>query len=85
MPERKLGVILEELHAALADAQDLDDSVREDLRGTAVEIQTALDGESAIEPQLTGVRERIERFETDHPRLTEAVRRLVDQLSEMGI
>ena len=35
--------------------------------------------------QFSLVRERIERFEGAHPRLTDVVRRLVDQLSEMGI
>jgi hypothetical protein len=79
----RLRGILGELHQVLESADDLDDSSREALRGTVDEIQSALDAEGV--PQLSGLRERIERFEGSHPRLTEVVRRIVDQLSEMGI
>ncbi len=79
----RLRGILGELHQVLESAEDLDDSSRDALRGTVDEIQSALDSEGVS--QLSGLRERIERFEGSHPRLTEVVRRIVDQLSEMGI
>lgn len=79
----RLRGILGELHQVLESAEDLDDSSRDALRGTVDEIQSALDAEGVL--QLSGVRARIERFEGSHPRLTEVVRRIVDQLSEMGI
>ena len=83
--DRKLAEVLEQLHDLLASAKDLDSDAREALRDAAGEIQTALDAGDSAGSQLDGLRERVERFEGDHPRLTEAVRRLVDQLSEMGI
>lgn len=78
----RLRGILGELHQVLESAEDLDDSSRDALRGAVDEIQSALDADAS---QLAGLRERIERFEGSHPRLTEVVRRIVDQLSEMGI
>lgn len=79
----RLRGILGELHQVLESAEDLDDSSRDALRGAVDEIQSALDADG--DSQLAGLRERIEHFEGSHPRLTEVVRRIVDQLSEMGI
>ncbi len=83
--DRRLTAVLEELRELLEGADDLDASAREALGGAAAEIQSALDSDEETGSQLSALRERIERFEGDHPRLTEVVRRLVDQLSEMGI
>jgi uncharacterized protein (UPF0335 family) len=81
---KKLAALVEDLHRLLESARDLDDEAREALRAAATEIQEALERGSAAS-QIDALRARIERFEGEHPRLTEAVRRLVDQLSEMGI
>ena len=81
----KLATVLDELHELLESAEDLDAPARDALRGAASEIQAALESDAGARSQLDALRARIERFEGDHPRLTEAVRRLVDQLSEMGI
>jgi predicted nuclease with TOPRIM domain len=82
---KRLAAILEELHRVLESARDLDDEAREALRAAAADIRQALDEGSGAASQLDALRTRIERFEGEHPRLTEAVRRLVDQLAEMGI
>ena len=79
----RLRGILGELHQILESTEDLEESSRAALRGAVAEIQGALDAGGT--PQLVGVRERIEHFEGSHPRLTEVVRRIVDQLAEMGI
>ncbi|MCZ6782480.1 MAG: DUF4404 family protein [Proteobacteria bacterium] len=91
MPESRLRRILAELHEGLEAADDLDDGARDALRGAADEIWNALD-KGAPETDGTlgrSVSERMSkavgRFEGSHPRLTEAVRRVVDQLAEMGI
>ncbi len=81
----RLRGILGELHQVLESVEDLDDSSQDALRGAVDEIQSALDLDADGASQLAGLRERIERFEGSHPRLTEVVRRIVDQLSEMGI
>ena len=88
MPERSVSTVLDELHELLERAEDLDAGDRDALRTAATEIRSAvdrgLDGEQDS-GQLAGLRSRIERFETSHPTLTETLRRLIDQLSEMGI
>ena len=88
MPERSLSAILDELHELLEGADDLDAEARDALRDAATEIRSAVDqglDRQEESGQLAGLRARIERFETSHPTLTETLRRLVDQLSEMGI
>jgi len=86
MPERSLRRILEELREQLDGAKELDEESRHALRETASEIESALDSSDfSLGSQLEALRERIERFGSSHPRITETVRRLVDQLSEMGI
>ncbi len=91
MPESRLRRILAELHKGLESADDLDDGARQALRGAADQIQSALDKGA---PEADGTLGRavsarmskaVSRFEGLHPRLTEAVRRVVDQLAEMGI
>ena len=79
---RKVTALLDELHQVLESAEDLDDASRDALRAAAGEIQATLDDEGS---SLDLLRERLERFEESHPTLTEAVRRVVDQLAEMGI
>jgi len=73
--------LVRELHQLLESADDLDNGSRDALRNAADEIEETLEGETTLD----ALRERIERFEGSHPRLTEAVRRVVDQLAEMGI
>ena len=85
MPERALRKILNELHASLEDASDLDADARAALRSTADEILAALEGSQRDGSLGARLSDSLERFEGGHPRLTEALRRLVDQLAEMGI
>jgi hypothetical protein len=77
----RVTALVQELHQVLESADDLDDSSKNALRSAAGEIEETLEGDST----LGAIRDRIERFEESHPTLTEAVRRVVDQLAEMGI
>lgn len=77
----RVAALVRELHQVLESAHDLDDQSREALREAADEIDETLEGDSTLD----ALRERLARFEGSHPTLTEAVRRLVDQLSDMGI
>ena len=84
----RLTRIIRELHQVLESADDLDKPARDSLRSVAREIEDALDsegGHAAAAGPVEDLRDRIERFEASHPTLTEAVRRLVDQLAEIGI
>ena len=88
MSQRSLRAILDELHERLERSSDLDPASQDALREAARDIRAALDDEPDADP-WNALRDRIaralERFEGEHPRLTDTVRRLVDQLSEMGI
>ena len=79
--QARVSALLKELHQVLASADDLDDSSKEALLDAAEQIEETLEGETTLD----ALRERIARFEGSHPTLTEAVRRVVDQLSDMGI
>ena len=85
MPERKLTKIVEELTDRLDGVEDVDAESRDALLEAASRIQNALASDEPTGSLLTGLRERLERFEGEHPTITETVRRLVDQLAEMGI
>ena len=86
MPERSLRKILAELSELLEEPEELDEESREALRTAASEIESAIESKDfSLGSQLEVLREWIGRFESTHPRITEAVRRLVDQLAEMGI
>jgi predicted nuclease with TOPRIM domain len=77
----RVSALVRELHQLLESAEDLDAESQGALRAAAEEIDETLEGNSTLD----ALRNRIERFEGSHPTLTEAVRRLVDQLAEMGI
>jgi hypothetical protein len=92
MSERSLRGVLAELHETLEGARDLDPSSRAALREAAEEIRDALDRAEARDERAElseGVSSRLSealgRFEESHPSLTEVLRRLVDQLSDLGI
>jgi len=87
-PDSSLKEIIDELREALDAPDDLDDDLRVELRSAAQEILEALDPEH--ERELTSsLRERLtnslERFQESHPRVTAAIGRLADALSDLGI
>lgn len=89
MPERarSLHATLVELQEQLDDAGSIDGGLRAELRRAADEIERRLDkGDSSLEPPLLDqVRALMLRFEGEHPALAEAVERVVDSLSRLGI
>lgn len=88
MRERTLKNILAELNERLERSADLDETTLSELRRTADEIRDTLDehGASGLAGELrVRLSDALARFEGSHPKLTESVKRLVDQLAEMGI
>ena len=90
MPDRKrsLHEVLGEFHEVLEASSDLSDEERADLAGALDEIRGVLDGSD--EPRrpeglIDRLRGALEGFEDRHPRLTEIVGRVADQLSDLGI
>lgn len=93
MPERRLRDVLSELHRSLERSPDLDAESRAELERAMEEIQETLDrngveAESASE-LFSAWSERLsralERFEDQHPRLTDIVNRLSTALADLGI
>jgi hypothetical protein len=88
MPERNLRTILDELRDRLERSPDLDPETLSALQRTGAEIRETLEeqGASGLVADMRGrLSDALTRFEGSHPKLTETVKRLVDQLAEMGI
>jgi len=89
MTDRDLRALLRELHDALEargsagaldpDAEALATLVRTDLDRT---LASGAAPDATLAPKLESA---IERFEGQHPELVEAARRVLDQLSNVGI
>jgi hypothetical protein len=86
--KRKLHEVLGEFHEVLERSHDLDTSQKTELEVALGEIRDVLEAEGAAsypETIVARLREAIEGFEDRHPRLTEIVGRVADQLSDLGI
>lgn len=80
---------LDELHQQLADVDDLDPEVRDQLSTALADIQRALrtpGGEPKAESSFTGqLGDAARQFEQTHPTLSGNIRSIVDALARMGI
>ena len=88
MPERALQQTLQELHQRLSSEEALDAELRDELRRTMEEIGRRLEdekGDGLDAPLLERVRELVLRFESEHPTVAEAVERVTNALSRLGI
>ena len=92
MPKERLKQMLEELHAELASTDTVDTDDRALMVTVLDDLKVKLDGdagegdEDADEPSITDrLRESMERFEGEHPTLSESVMRVIDQLAKLGI
>lgn len=89
MDKQQLRGQLEQLHAELAQVESLDSADAEMLRRLAVDIQEILEREENQPDHYTGLGERLQdaaaRLEVSHPRATEVMRQVIDQLAFLGI
>jgi len=89
MDKQQLREQLELLHAELAQVKSLDSTEAEMLQQLAGDIQDVLEREENQEQHYTGLGERLKeavaRLEASHPRATEAMRQVIDQLAYLGI
>ena len=90
MSDAGLRETLAELHVRLEESEPLDAGLREELRRAVAEIEAHLG--SAGEAGSGGggsfgerLSQLVERFEGDHPRIAEAMNRVIHGLSELGI
>lgn len=90
MGDAELRGTLAELHARLEEAEPLDAELREELRRAVADIEAHLgsapesDGGDGVSfgERLSRI---VERFEGNHPRIAEAVNRVIHGLAELGI
>ena len=85
----ELHAVLEDLHAQLEAyeaSEPVDPALREELRRAVADIESHLAGSEgaggSVGDRLSGL---VERFEGSHPRLAEAVGRLIHGIAELGI
>lgn len=89
MGEQQLRQMLEQLRGELQRADTNDERSRELLRGVLGDIEDLLQREQKQGPQpesiIERLREAVRTFENTHPTLTEAIGKVADALSSIGI
>ena len=88
MPEQRLRELLQDLHEELSRGENVDEEAETLLRECMDDIHTALGepvdegagGHAGLQDRL---RESVDHFEQDHPRLALAVRRVMDALGRL--
>jgi hypothetical protein len=89
MDKQELHKQLEQLHAELAQAETLDSADAEMLRHLASDIREILEREENQAQHYGGLGDRLKeaaaRLEASHPRATEVMRQVIDQLAYLGI
>jgi NAD-specific glutamate dehydrogenase len=89
MDKQQLREQLEQLHAELAQVETLDGTDAEMLRHLASDIREILEREETHAGHYSGLgeqlKEAVARLEASHPRTTEAMRQVIDQLAYLGI
>ena len=86
MNESDLRSLLTQLHARLGNADSLETEDRRLLATVLRDIEKVLNkGESAPQPNASGLEALAVKFEADHPTLAETLRRLADALAKAGI
>jgi hypothetical protein len=86
MPEKKLGELLEQLHAELEQTQSLDEEGREMLVHLDEDIRKFIDPkEEDDETVFERIQDAIDHFEVEHPVITAALSQILNSLSNAGI
>ncbi|MBX3425946.1 MAG: DUF4404 family protein [Pirellulales bacterium] len=93
MDKQRLLSLLEELHAELAEAVELDAETRTALAGLAGDAQRVLESPAEQETTPSGddapvsglLRERLLEFGSEHPQLAKALNQVADGLANLGI
>ena len=89
MDKQQLREQLEQLHAELARVETLDSAEAEMLKHLAGDIREILEREEHHAEHYSGLGARLKaavaRLEASHPRTTERMRQVIDQLAYLGI
>ncbi len=88
METKELQQLLERLRSDVSHATGLDDASRQRLQTLVAEIERGMTGpnqQASAKTFSDRLVEAMTAFEAQHPRLTETLSRLADQLGAMGI
>ena len=92
MSKQRLAELLRQLRIELAEAEDVDEQLEQELRAATEKLQHVVDRhevDPADSPPPQGMiqqlRQAADRFEDSHPTITNTVGRIADALSQMGI
>ncbi|MGV3485868.1 MAG: DUF4404 family protein [Planctomycetaceae bacterium] len=87
MQKQKVSQLLEQLHAELSSAGELDEVTAEKLRSAAEEIETTLAGSGHIhsQPLIQRLRDSVFHLPDSHPAIKNTVGRIADALAQIGI
>ena len=90
MKKQQIHKSIKELRDELEKVQEAEDHVRERIQGLLKEIDGLVDASGEIPPQrheqfLERLKESVQYFEASHLSLTQAVSRVINALSGMGI
>jgi hypothetical protein len=89
MEKQQLLQTLEELRAELLLAKSVDPETLAQLEQLTKDIQRAVhqgdrDLEAAVEPDSSGLKDLLLKFEAEHPQLSASIGRVADALAAMG-
>lgn len=87
MQKQKVSQLLEQLHAELSSAGELDEATAEKLRDAAEEIEQTLatSGPVSSQPLIQRLRDAVFHLPDSHPAIKNTVGRIADALSQIGI
>lgn len=87
MEKQRVLELLAQLHTELTSAGELDEATAQKLREAADEIETVVDGTHVptSPPLVQRLREAVYHLPDSHPTVKNAVGRIADALSQMGI
>lgn len=88
MSQEDLKELLAKVHSELADIDTLDNEAKSLLATVMTDLQGALGESSSVDEShgfIDRFRDATQDFEEDHPQLTDAIGRVVDALSRLGI
>ncbi len=87
MEKQKVALLLDQLHAELSSAGELDDTIAEKLRSAMDDIKKTLNEESQATSQsmVQRLSDAVYHLPDSHPAIKDAVGRVADALSQIGI
>jgi hypothetical protein len=87
MEKQRITELLAELHTELSSAGELDEATAERLRAAADEIEAVIEGSHAngAQPLVQRLRDAVYDLTDSHPTVKNAVGRVADALSQIGI